>query len=162
MSLIKNIYDSYRRPATVYQSFVTDYFEEKTAIGFLAGGCLLAFISRWPTAARDAHLSDQALDMVLGAALFAWIFVAPLMFYALAGFLTLVLFIGGLKGIGLTVRLSLFWSFLAAAPWMLLYGLAAGFFGQGILTTFIGIIWFSVFLWFLACAFRALREGSDE
>ena len=32
MSIIKNIYDSYRRPATVYQSFVTDYFEEKTAL----------------------------------------------------------------------------------------------------------------------------------
>ena len=162
MSVIRNIYYSYRRPATVYQSFVTDYFEEKTALGFLAGGCLLAFISRWPTAARDAHLSDQALDMLLGAALFAWIFIAPLLFYAFAGILTLVLFIGGVKGIGLPLRLSLFWSFLAAAPWMLLYGLAGGFLGHGIITNFIGIIWLGVFLWFLKCAFSALKGVADE
>ena len=156
MSVIRNIYDSYRRPATVYQSFVTDHFEEKTALGFLAGGCLLAFISRWPTAARDAYLSDQALDMLLGAALFAWVFIAPLLFYALAGVLTLLLFIGGLRDIGLPLRLSLFWSFLAAAPLMLIYGLVSGFLGQGVLTNLIGVLWLGVFLWFLVCAFRAL------
>ena len=156
MSVIRNIYDSYRRPETVYQSFVTDHFEEKTALGFLAGGCLLAFISRWPTAARDAHLSDQALDMLLGAALFAWIFIAPLLFYSLAGVLTLVLFIGGLRDIGLPLRLSLFWSFLAAAPLMLIYGLVSGFLGQGVLTNLIGVLWLGVFMWFLVCAFRAL------
>ena len=158
MSVIRNIYDSYRRPATVYQSFVTDHFEEKTALGFLAGGCLLAFISRWPTAARDAHLSDQALDMLLGAALFAWIFIAPLLFYALAGVLTLLLFIGGLRNIGLPLRLSLFWSFLAAAPLMLIYGLVSGFLGRGVLTNLIGVLWLGVFLWFLVCAFRALSR----
>ena len=158
MSVIRNIYDSYRRPATVYQSFVTEHFEEKTALGFLAGGCLLAFISRWPTAARDAYLSDQALDMVLGAALFAWIFIAPLFFYALAGVLTFLLFIGGLRDIGLHLRLSLFWSFLAAAPIMLIYGLASGFLGQGVLTNLIGVLWLGVFLWFLVCAFRALSR----
>ena len=158
MSVIRNIYDSYRRPATVYQSFVTDHFEEKTALGFLAGGCLLAFISRWPTAARDAYLSDQALDMVLGAALFAWIFIAPLLFYALAGVLTLLLFIGGLRDIGLPLRLSLFWSFLAAAPLMLIYGLVSGFLGQSVLTNLIGLLWLGVFSWFLVCAFRALSR----
>ncbi len=158
MSVIRNIYDSYRRPATVYQSFVTEHFEEKTALGFLAGGCLLAFISRWPTAARDAYLSDQALDMLLGAALFAWIFIAPLLFYALAGVLTLLLFIGGLRDIGLPLRLSLFWSFLAAAPLMLIYGLVSGFLGRGVLTNFIGVLWLGVFLWFLVCAFRALSR----
>jgi len=158
MSVIRNIYDSYRRPATVYQSFVTDHFEEKTALGFLAGGCLLACISRWPTAARDAYLSDQALDMLLGAALFAWIFIAPLLFYALAGVLTLLLFIGGLRDIGLPLRLSLFWSFLAAAPLMLIYGLVSGFLGRGVLTNLIGVLWLGVFLWFLVCAFRALSR----
>ena len=158
MSIIRNIYDSYRRPATVYQSFVTDHFEEKTALGFLAGGCLLAFISRWPTAARDAYLSDQALDMVLGAALFAWIFIAPLLFYALAGVLTLLLFIGGVRDIGLPLRLSLFWSFLAAAPLMLIYGLVSGFLGRGVLANLIGVLWLGVFLWFLVCAFRALSR----
>lgn len=158
MSVMRNIYDSYRRPATVYQSFVTDHFEEKTALGFLAGGCLLAFISRWPTAARDAYLSDQALDMLLGAALFAWIFIAPLLFYALAGVLTLLLFIGGWRDIGLPLRLSLFWSFLAAAPLMLIYGLVSGFLGRGVLTNLIGVLWLGVFLWFLVCAFRALSR----
>ena len=158
MSVIRNIYDSYRRPETVYQSFVTDHFEEKTALRFLAGGCLLAFISRWPTAARDAYLSDQALDMLLGAALFAWIFIAPLLFYALAGVLTLLLFIGGLRDIGLPLRLSLFWSFLAAAPLMLIYGLVSGFLGRGVLTNLIGVLWLGVFLWFLVCAFRALSR----
>ncbi len=158
MSVIRNIVDSYRAPNVVFERFMSGQFKEKSALGFLAGGCLLAFVSRWPPSARESHLSNQALDMILGAALFGWIFIAPLLFYILAGLLTALLALCGWRQVGLAVRLSLFWSFLAAAPFLMLFGLAGGFLGQGSLTTFIGAIWLSVFIWFLFCGFRAIRR----
>jgi len=156
MSVIKNIVDSYRAPNLVFERFTSEESEEKTAVGFLAGGCFLAFISRWPPSAREAHLTDQALDMLLGAALFGWFFIAPLLFYTLAGILTAFLALLGLRRIGLAVRLSLFWSFLASAPILMLFGLSGGFFGKGLLTTIVGVIWLSVFICFLFCGFRAM------
>ena len=156
MSVLRNIIDSYRTPNLVFRRFMSGEFEEKSALGFLAGGCLLAFISRWPVSARDSHLTNQALDVVLGAALVGWIFIAPLLFYIIAGVLTAIMALCGLRKIGLAVRLSLFWSFLAAAPLLMLFGLAGGFFGKGTLTMFIGVVWLSVFIWFLFCGFRAI------
>lgn len=156
MSVIRNIVDSYREPNLVFERFMSGEFEEKSALGFLAGGCFLAFISRWPPSARQSHINDQALDIILGAALFGWVFVAPLLFYTLAGFLTVLFALFGLRQIGLAVRLSLFWSFLASAPVLLLFGLSGGFFGKGFPTTIVGLIWVGVFIWFLFCGFRAM------
>ena len=101
MSLIRNIFDSYRAPRSIFEGFSNGPLEERSALGFLAGGCLLAFISTWPAFARMSYFTEQTLEMMLAGALFAWIFLAPLFFYILVGFITLILFFVGFQGIGL-------------------------------------------------------------
>ena len=96
--------------------------------------------------------------MVNGGALFGWFFLAPLMFYILA---LLVKWVWGVFGPSLSaysVRVALFWAFLAAAPLMLLHGLITGFFGQNWIKEAVGFVWFAVFLWFLAAGLRAARS----
>ena len=159
MSLINNIILSYRRPQEVFDKFSRQEFGESHALGFLTGGCGLAFISHWPTLARQSHLMGDPLDVMLGGALFGWIFLAPLLFYILATFLALCLAILGLRRQDLLVRLSLFWAFLATGPIMLVYGLANGFLGHGNTTNFIGILWLAFFLWFLFCGFKTIRQA---
>jgi len=57
-----------------------------------------------------------------------------------------------------SVRVVLFWAFLAAAPLMLLHGLITGFLGQTWIKEAVGFAWFAVFLWFLAAGLRAARS----
>jgi hypothetical protein len=89
--------------------------------------------------------------------LFGWFFLAPLMFYILA---LLVKWGWGVFGPSLSaysVRVVLFWAFLAAAPLMLLHGLISGFLGQTWIKEAVGFVWFAVFIWFLAAGLRAAR-----
>ena len=39
---------------------------EDRALAFLAAGCVLAFLAQWPGLARQAHLEEKALDILLG------------------------------------------------------------------------------------------------
>ena len=160
MALVHNIWDSYRRPQAFFDRLTQQEHAEKTALGFLATGCALAFISRWPDLARQSHLTEQPLDMMLGGALFGWIFVAPILLYALGGLLTLVMSLLGAKACGPQVRIALFWSFLATGPLLLIYGLLGGFLGQGAVTRLIGVMWLAFFGYFLYCGFRAIRRSA--
>ena len=160
MSVINNIILSYRRPQEVFDNFSRQEFGESHALGFLTGGCGMAFVSHWPALVRQSHLTSEPLDMMLGGALFGWIFVAPLLFYMLATILVVCLAILGLRGQGLLVRLSLFWSFLASVPIMLVYGLVSGFIGQGATSKGLGLLWAAFFLWFLVCGFQMIRQAA--
>jgi hypothetical protein len=97
---------------------------------------------------------------MLTGALFFWIFVAPLLFYILAIVIAVCLAILGMRRQGLLVRLSLFWAFLASGPIMLVYGLVGGFLGQGPVFNGFGLLWVLVFLWFLICGFRMIRQAA--
>ena len=72
--------------------------------------------------------------------------------------MTLAASVMGSQARGSQIRLLLFWSFLASAPLLLIYGLASGFWGQDIVTRVIGIIWVCAFLFFLLCGFKATRR----
>ena len=159
MSIINEIILSYRRPQQVFDNFLDQEFGESHALGFLSAGCGIAFISHWPTLARQSHVMDESLDMMLGGALFGWIFLAPLLFYMLAALLALFLAVLGLRIHFLFVRLTLFWSFLATGPIMLMYGLANGFLGQGNASNFLGFLWVAFFFWFLFCGYKTIRQA---
>ena len=161
MSLINNIVKSYWRPQDVFDDFHHHEFGESHALGFLTGGCAMAFTSHWPTLARKSHLTSEPLDMMLGGALFGWVFVAPLLLYMLAAALSVCLAILGLRRKGRLVRLSLFWAFLASGPIMLVYGLVSGFLGQGTASSGLGLLWIAVFIWFLVCGFRMIRRAPE-
>ena len=98
---------------------------EDRALAFVMAGCTVVFMSQWPILARQAHLEKQDLNMLLGAALLAWIILAPLLLYCLSGLTYIGGIVLGRKGSAFAARLALFWSLLASSPLMLLNGLEA-------------------------------------
>ncbi|MFP7672853.1 YIP1 family protein [Marivita sp. S0852] len=159
MPFTHDIAATYRRPGKVVRRLLEAGEREDRALAILMGSCLILFIARWPALARQAHLEEQELDMLLGGTLMATVFLAPLMFYALAFIAHLIARVLRGQGPSYNARLSLFWSLLASTPLILLNGLVAGFIGPGIELTIVGVLWFAVFMWFwLASMFAVYRR----
>lgn len=154
MSLLGNILKSYRRPRAVIEEFMDDGVREDRALGFLAGGCVITFIAQWPPLARQAYIEGQELDMLMGAALYGWIFLAPLLFYILAGLVQFVGYLLGSKRSGVQTRTVIFWAFLATAPLLLVVGVIEGFLGPSAMKTFVEVIWLASFIWFVVAGLR--------
>ena len=159
MPVTTDIVASYRGPRAVMRRLLGVGPSEGRALAVLMAGCLVTFIGQWPRLAREAHLTDQPLNPLLGGALLGWLFIAPLAFYALAFFSHLVCRAMGGQGGALGARLALFWAFLAASPLILLHGLVAGFVGPGPGLTAMGIVWVAVFLWFWLSNLREAAWG---
>lgn len=157
MALGPDIAATYRAPGRVVaRLWAQDGLREAFLVVILLLGCLMMFVSQWPRQARVAHINDTALEPLLGGALIAWMFFAPLLLYGLAALISF-----GLRLIQpgfppLAARLALFWSFLAASPLVLLHGLVAGFIGPGPALTAVGAIWLGIFTWFLVSTFSSL------
>ncbi len=159
MSATGDIVASYRNPAAVVRRLLGQGTREDRNLIYLMVACLIFFVAQTPRLARQAYVDGTELNMLLGASLMAWLFIAPLLFYALAflsqGILKL------LRGTptGYSTRLALFWALLASSPVVLLHGLTAGFVGPGIELQIVGFIWLCLFLWFwisgLATAYKA-------
>lgn len=148
MAITRNITATYRGPGRVMTRLLALGQREDRALAYLMAGCLLVFIAQLPRLARQAHLSGEDLNMLLGGTLMAWIFIAPLALYTIAALSHLVAKLFRGSGTFYGARLALFWALLAASPIMLLWGLVAGFVGPGIEMQAVAIIWFAVFLWF--------------
>jgi hypothetical protein len=146
MPVTTDIVASYRRPAQVMRRLLSAGTREDRALAMLMAGCVLAFISQLPRLSREAHLTGEELNPMLGGALFAWLFIAPLMFYLIAALSHLVARLFKGNGDWFGARLALFWAFLAASPLMLLNGLTAGFVGPGAALTLVGFVWFVAFM----------------
>ena len=154
MSLLGNILKSYSRPRAVIEEFMDDGVREDRALGFLAGGCVITFIAQWPPLARQAYIEGQELDMLMGAALYGWIFLAPLLFYILAGLVQFVGYLLGSTRSGVQTRTVIFWAFLATAPLLLVVGVIEGFLGPSAMKTFVEVIWLASFIWFVVVGLR--------
>lgn len=148
MPVTRNITATYRGPARVVQSLLSAGPREDRALAYLMAGCLVVFIAQLPRLARQAHLNGEDLNMLMGATLMAWIFIAPLVLYALAMVSHWCARIIGGKGTPYGARLALFWALLASSPLMLLNGLVAGFIGPGIQLQIVSFAWLAVFCWF--------------
>lgn len=148
MSATRDIVASYGGPGRVVRRMLDEGMREDRALIFLMIGCLLIFVGQTPRLAREAFETEQDLGMLMGASLMAWIFIAPLILYLLAGLTYLIARImrRGISPLG--ARLSLFWALLASSPLVLLWGLTAGFVGPGLEMNLVGILWFAVFMWF--------------
>lgn len=154
MPVARDIVATYRGPRRVVRRLLDMGMREDRALAILISACVVVFVAQWPRLAREAYLTGQELNPLLGGALLAWIFIAPLMLYALAllahGLARLV---GG-RGSAYGARLALFWALLAASPLILLHGLVAGFIGPGPGLQGVGLIWCGVFLWFWLSGLR--------
>lgn len=148
MAVTSDITATYRGPRNVMRRLLDMGQREDRALAFLMSACAIVFVAQLPRLAREAHLTGQELDMLMGGTLLAWLMIAPLMFYALAGLSHLVAKLLGGQGTWYGARLALFWSLLSSTPVMLLHGLVAGFIGPGPALQAVGILWLGVFFWF--------------
>ncbi len=148
MSVTRNIAATYRSPGGVIARILADGQREDRALAYLMAACALMFVGQLPKLAREAHLSGADLNMLMGASLLGLVFIAPLIFYALAWISHLVARLLGGQGTFWSARIALFWALLAASPLILLHGLVAGFIGPGPQLTLVGLLWCAVFLWF--------------
>ncbi|OIQ32103.1 MAG: YIP1 family protein [Alphaproteobacteria bacterium MedPE-SWcel] len=148
MAVTSDILATYRGPRKVIARLLCMGPREDRLLAFLMGACALMFIAQMPRLAREAYLTGQELNMLLGGALLGIVFIAPLGLYALAWVSHLILRSLGGQGGGYQSRLALFWAFLAATPLLLLNGLVAGFIGSGSALIAVGVLWSLVFLWF--------------
>jgi hypothetical protein len=163
MPVTTDIAATYRSPRAVMRRLLDAGRREDRALAILMGGCLLAFVGRWPALQRAATLNPDAppLEAQIAGALFGWIFIAPLLLYALAALSHLVARLVGGQGSFFGARLALFWAFLAAAPLLLLHGLVAGFVGAGPGLQIVGVLWLLAFGWFWIMSLREAERGTQ-
>ena len=138
---------------------------EDRGLAVLLGACGLIFVAQWPRLSREAFLEPEIpLDARMAGALFVWILVMPLVFYALSLVVHGVLRALGSEASGFQVRMSMFWALLASTPLWLVSGLMLGFAGPGpganVLST-LALVTFAVLAIFgLVAASRSRHEAS--
>ncbi len=148
MPVTRDIAATYRGPGKVMQRILGMGQREDRALIIVMVGCAIMFIAQWPYLARKAHLEGTELNTDLAGALMAWVVIAPLLLYLLAGLSHLIAHVLGGKGSFYAARMALFWAFLAASPLVLLHGLTKGFIGLGMQEQLVGLLWLICFLWF--------------
>ncbi|MEZ5768145.1 MAG: YIP1 family protein [Paracoccaceae bacterium] len=143
---MRDIAEAYRRPAPVFRRRLGEAPREDRALAVLMAACLMVFVAQWPRLQRLAFETGEDFEPLVGGALFAWLFVMPLVAYAL-GTLTHVIarMLGG-QGSAYAARFALFWALLVASPLWLLSGLVAGFIGEGPQLALVGAVALGAFL----------------
>ena len=149
MAVTTDILQTYKGPRQVLARLLSAGPREDRLVALAMGSCVVMFIAQLPRLARQAHLTDQDLNTLMGGSLLAIVFFLPLILYALAFVFHLIARALGGKGQGFQSRVALFWAMMAASPLMLLNGLVAGFIGSGPALSFVGGLWCAAVLWFL-------------
>jgi hypothetical protein len=164
MGVVADILRNYRTPRAVLRHRIGPVEDEGGALITLVLACGLIFIAQWPRLSREAFEQGKELDMMVGGALMAWVFIMPLVLYALAGGMHLVMRLVGGKQSAYEARMATFWALLAAAPLWLLYGLCVGFLGTTIGVTIVGFIAFAAFVafWALGLIEVAFSKGTPD
>jgi len=161
MAVTRDITATYRGPGRVVRRLLEMGQREDRALAILMAGCVLVFVAQLPRLSREAHLTGEELNMLLGASLLAWVIVAPLLFYCIAALSHLVARLLGGRGGWYGARLALFWALLASSPLLLLHGLVAGFVGPGPALDGVGLLWLGIFAWFWAAGLRQAERTPE-
>ena len=149
MSIVLDIVRTYRAPREILRKRVAGGPREDRAIAVLIVACLLMAVAQWPYMRRVAFENpDLPQEGLVSSALFAWLFVAPLAFYALSAIGHLAAKAFGGQGTWFEARMALFWALLASTPMWLLNGLVRGFVGPGIEADITGTLALAVLLIF--------------
>jgi hypothetical protein len=130
---------AWRNPRQAMARQMREGASEERALFHLMAACGLGFLASLPAAIRTARAveADDALAATIGAHLFGFLFVAPLLMYGVAALVHLGARAFGATGPYLHARMALFWALLVGAPIAL--GLALGgvaaevAFGAGVL-----------------------------
>ncbi|QFU08534.1 Yip1 domain protein [Rhodobacteraceae bacterium THAF1] len=159
MALANDIAASYRRPGPVIRRRLGDPSSaEERALVTCMLACFLIFVAQWPRLSREAFLTEQDVQPMIGGALMGWIFIMPLALYALAGISHFVAKRLGGQGTYVEARMALFWALLAATPLWLFWGLLAGFQGPGVALDIVGIAALLAFVLIWAAGLYAVER----
>jgi len=161
MPVSSDIIATYRGPGRVMRRLLAMGPREDRALVILMAACAIVFVAQLPRLSRQAHLTGQDLNMMMGGTLLAWLIFAPLLFYILAALSHLAAKLLGGQGDGYGARLALFWSLLAASPLLLLHGLTAGFVGPGPALQVVGFVWLAVFVWFWITSLKTAERPTQ-
>jgi hypothetical protein len=140
MGVASDILRAYAAPRAVFRGRVGDAPREDRALVILMVACLLIFVGRWPALQREAMETGQDFQMLVGGTLLAWLFIMPLVAYAIGALSHLIARPLGGTGSGYSARFALFWALLVASPLWLLAGLMQGFIGPGVQTQIVGAV----------------------
>lgn len=140
MGVATDILRAYRAPREVFAERMAGA-QENRALAVLMVACLLIFAAQLPAAQRGAFFApDVPFEARMTAALFRSLFIAPLVFYALAWLSQLAARMFGHSVPGLSMRIALFWALLVASPLWLFWGLVQGFSGNGAQASLVGSV----------------------
>jgi len=163
VSIVLDIAKTYVRPSEVQAQRMAGPPREDRALAVLIAACVLIFVGQWPRLSREAFLDPTiAIDARMAGALFAWVLMMPLVFYALALVLHGVMRLMGRETTGFRVRMALFWALLASTPLWLLSGLMLGFAGPGLGSYIISGMTFGSFLIFTVIGLIAAAQNTQE
>lgn len=162
MSLVGDILATYIAPRATFRRRAGSSPREDRALVVLMAACLLIFVAQWPRLSRQAFETGEALNPLLGGALFGLLFITPLILYAVGTLSHLVARLLGGKGSAYSARFALFWALLCAAPLWLFWGVVAGFIGPGTALSLVGIVALGAFLLFWALGFFEAEWGRSE
>ncbi|WP_226782328.1 YIP1 family protein [Oceaniglobus trochenteri] len=146
MALTTDILGSYRNPGAVLLRHIGGGVREDRALVTVMVACALIFVAQWPRLSREAFITGQEFDVLFGGALLGWVFIMPLALYAIAALSHIVARMLGGQGSWFGARMALFWALLAASPLWLLWGLVAGFIGEGAALDLTGLVALLAFL----------------
>jgi len=163
MGMATEILTSWRHPRQVMARHLARDKREDRAFMYLILACALIYVSRWPGLARLAQVDPTTpLEMRLGGALFAWIFIVPLALYFIAALSRMASGLIGGRGSWYSARLALFWSLLAATPLWLLNGLTEGHGLPKIIESGIGAIALAAFVVIWLSSLIQAEFGGDR
>jgi len=146
MGVASDIFRAYRAPRAVFRARLGAGPREDRALVILMVACLLIFAGQAPRLQRESLATGQDYQMLMGGALFGWLFIMPLVAYALGTLSHLVARLLGGQGSGYGARFALFWALLVASPLWLFWGLVAGFIGDGPQLAAVGAVALLAFL----------------
>lgn len=109
---------AYRDPRGSMARQMAGGLEESRALFYLMAACGVLFVASVPNAIRTARgiEADEPVSAAIGAHLFAYLFLAPLLFYLAALAVRWIAGRFGGTGSALATRTAFFWSLLLAAP----------------------------------------------
>ena len=165
MALTADIAATYRGPGRVVARLLGMGRREDRALLVVLLAGVLIFVAQAPYQARLAHLDPEVpLSAALYWSALVWVFVFPLLCYALAALAWGVSRLARRRISGFAIRLSLFWALLSATPAALLGGLVAAFIGAGPALQLVALLWLALVLWFWIAGLRvaAVGEADDQ
>lgn len=163
MAITRNITATYRGPGRVVARILAGERREDRVLYFLIAACVVIFVAQAPYQSREAFLDEAVpLQARLYWSAFLWIFIFPLVMYAIAALVWLVSRILPRAPSGYEIRVALFWALLATSPLILLLGLTAGLIGPGAALQGAALVWCAVFSWFWIAGTLAARKGEGQ